>query len=129
VNGYLLDTNAALFALGTPSKLTSQASAAILSGPNFLSVASYWEVMIKSMKGKLDVGDPRAWWEFAVQRLAAATLQIRTEHVTRVQSLPPIHKDPFDRMLIVQAMVEGLTLISTDKAVAGYSKAGLEIIS
>jgi PIN domain nuclease of toxin-antitoxin system len=58
VIGYLLDTNAALIALADPGRLSRAARKAILTGPNVLSVVSYWEVVLKSMKGNLDVGAP-----------------------------------------------------------------------
>jgi PIN domain nuclease of toxin-antitoxin system len=129
LSGFLLDTNAALFALAAPEKLSDEARAAILAGPNHLSVLSYWEVMLKSMKGKLDVGDPRAWWADALDQLAAAPLPLRPEHVAGVYSLPAYHQDPFDRALIAQAIAEGLTLISSDAGIALYAANGLQNIS
>ena len=93
-----------------------------------LSVVCYWEVMIKSMKGTLDVGDPRAWWFDALEQLAATPLVLRPEHITAVYRLEPIHKDPFDRMLIAQATVEGLALVTTDSKIARYASKGLRVI-
>ena len=93
-----------------------------------LSVVAYWEVMIKSMKGKLEVGDPRAWWLDALDQLAATPLLLHPRHIAGVHSLPPIHKDPFDRMLIAQATVEGLTLVSSDAKIARYASKGLKIV-
>lgn len=129
MNGYLLDTNAVLFAVGDPSRLSARASSSILAGPNFISIVSLWEVMLKTMKGKLDVGDQRVWWEFVVARLDAAVLPMRDEHLLRLSSLPLLHKDPFDRILVAQAMVEGLALVSSDAEVARYASAGLDVIS
>jgi PIN domain nuclease of toxin-antitoxin system len=110
------------------SLLSASARAAIAEGPNVLSVISYWEVMIKSMKGKLDVGDPRAWWFDALVELAATMLPIRPEHVAAVHGLPPIPKDPFDRILIAQASVEGLALVSMDCEIAQYGSPKLRVI-
>jgi PIN domain nuclease of toxin-antitoxin system len=93
-----------------------------------LSVVSYWEVMIRSMKGTLDVGDPRVWWFDALEQLAATPLVLRPEHVAALYRLPPIHKDPFDRMLIAQAAVEGLALVTTDSKIARYASKGLRVI-
>ena len=93
-----------------------------------LSVVVYWEVMIKSMKGKLDVGDPRAWWFDALDQLAATPLVLRPQHIAAVHSLPPIHKDTFDRMLIAQATVEGLALVSSDADIARYVSKGLRVV-
>ena len=126
--GYLLDTQAAIFTMSQSSSLSGTARAAIAEGPNVLSVVSYWEVMIKSMKGKLDVGDPRAWWFDALDQLAATPLVLRPQHIAAVHSLPPIHKDPFDRVLIAQATVEGLALVSGDREVARYASNGLRVV-
>lgn len=114
MSGYLLDTNAALIALTEPELLTGPVRTAVLAGPNFLSVVSYWEVMLKSMKGNLLVGDPLTWWREALEQLAAVPLALRSEHVARIYTLPPFHKDPFDRVLIAQAMVEDLLLVTIE---------------
>ncbi len=108
--------------------LSAVAKATIASGLNFLSVISYWEVMVKSMKGKLDVGDPRLWWQEALEQLNARVLALRPEHIGAVYSLPPHHKDPFDRMLIAQATVEGLTLVSSDRNIARYVSKSLRVV-
>lgn len=100
-----------------------------MTGPNFLSVLTYWEVMIKSMKGRLDVGDPRVWWFDALDQLAATPLHLRPRHSTGLYALPPIHKDPFDRMLIAQAAAEGLTLVTMDGEIAKYASKTLQIIT
>jgi PIN domain nuclease of toxin-antitoxin system len=126
--GYLIDTHAAIFTMSQSRLLPVSARAAIAEGPNVLSVVSYWEVMIKSMKGTLDVGDPRAWWFDALDQLAATPLFLRPEHVAAVFRLPPIHKDPFDRMLIAQAAVEGLALVTTDGKIARYASDRLHVI-
>jgi PIN domain nuclease of toxin-antitoxin system len=127
-SGYLLDTSTALFALAEPDKLTAAARRAVLAGPNLLSVVSYWEVMLKSMKGTLDVGDPRAWWFDALEQLAATPLILRPQHIAAVYGLPPIHKDPFDRVLIAQAAVEGLALVTVDGKIAQYASKNLRVI-
>lgn len=127
-SGYLLDTSTALFALADPDKLTAAARRAVLAGPNLLSVVSYWEVVLKSMKGTLDVGDPRAWWFDALEQLAATPLILRPQHIAAVYGLPPIHKDPFDRVLIAQAAVEGLALVTVDGKIAQYASKNLRVI-
>ena len=129
MNGYLLDTNALLFALSVPERLSAEARTAVESGPNILSVVSYWEAMLKSMKGKLDVGDPRAWWRDAVEQLAATQLPLRAEHVAALHTLPPHHQDPFDRILVAQAIAEDLMLITSDAEIARYADAGLRLIA
>lgn len=127
-NGFLLDTCAALLALSKPDALSPAARKAILAGPNLLSVVSYWEVTLKSMKGTLEVGDPRAWWFDALEQLAATPLVLRPQHIAGVYGLPPIHKDPFDRMLIAQASAEGLALVTIDGEIARYASKSLRVI-
>ncbi len=110
------------------SALSISAKSAIAEGPNFISILSYWEVMLKSMKGNLDVGDPRAWWLDALDQLAATPLPLRPQHIAALYALPPIHKDPFDRMLIAQAAAEGLTLVSMDGEIAHYASKRLRVV-
>jgi PIN domain nuclease of toxin-antitoxin system len=128
-SGYLLDTNAALIALTNPAGLSRRLRKAMLTGPNLLSVVVYWEVLLKTMKGALDVGEPRTWWLDAVDQLAATPLVLRPEHVSEVYTLPPIHKDPFDRILIAQATVEDLTLLTTDGDISRYASDRFRVIS
>jgi PIN domain nuclease of toxin-antitoxin system len=128
VNGYLLDTNAALIALTEPANLPAAVKNAILTGPNVLSVVSYWEVLLKSMKGNLDVGDPRAWWTDALDQLAAIPLALRADHIAEIYSLQAIHRDPFDRALIGQAAVEELELVTTDGEIPLYASSRVKII-
>jgi PIN domain nuclease of toxin-antitoxin system len=111
-----------------PERLTRAGHAAIKSGPNVLSVISYWEVILKSAKGKLDVGDPRAWWEIALGDFAATVLPLRPAHVAEIHGLPAIHQDPFDRALIAQATAEGLALVTTDETIALYASERLRVI-
>jgi PIN domain nuclease of toxin-antitoxin system len=128
VNGFLLDTNAAIFALTLPEHLSPAARKAIIKGPNLLSVVSYWEILLKSMKGLLDVGDPRDWWRDALEELAAAPLLLRPDHVAALHTLPSHHKDPYDRILIAQAAVEELSFVTSDKEVLKYASEQLKII-
>jgi PIN domain nuclease of toxin-antitoxin system len=129
VTGYLLDTNAVLIALTEPDLLTPDARAAVGGGPNVLSVVSYWEVLLKRMKGNLEVGDPRTWWQEALEQLAATALALRPEHVAEVYGLPHIHRDPFDRVLTAQAISEDLGLVTTDGEIPRYASARFHVIS
>jgi PIN domain nuclease of toxin-antitoxin system len=128
VTGQLLDTNTALIALSDPDRLPRTVRRTLLAGPNILSSVSYWEVVIKVMKGTLQVGDPRAWWHDALEQLAATPLPLRPEHVAELYSLPPLHKDPFDRILIAQALAGGLTLVTLDSEMPRYASARLRVI-
>ena len=128
MSGYLLDTNAALIALTEPGALSPAVREALLSGPNFLSVVSFWEVLLKGLKGNLDVGDPRIWWLDALEQLAATPLVLRPEHIAGVYGLPASHKDPFDRALIAQATVEDLELVTTDGEIPRYASARFRVV-
>jgi PIN domain nuclease of toxin-antitoxin system len=128
VNGYLLDTNVALLAVSRSVSLSAGVRDAMERGANYLSVIVYWEVMLKSMKGALKVGDPRTWWLDALEQLAARPLALWPEHVTAVHALPPIHKDPFDRVLIAQATVEDLTLLTTDGEIPRYASERFRVV-
>ena len=77
----------------------------------------------------LDVGDPRCWWTDALDQLAARPLPLRLDHVARLYDLPPIHKDPFDRMLIAQAIAEDLDLVTTDREIPKYAGQYLRVLS
>ena len=122
VTGYLLDTNILLLAMSAPERLSPAVRTAIESGPNVLSVVSYWEVVLKASKGKLvEVGDPRVWWETALADFAATALPLRSVHVAGIYTLQAIHQDPFDRALIAQATVEGLSLVTTDRVIGEYA--------
>jgi PIN domain nuclease of toxin-antitoxin system len=128
VTGYLLDTNAALLALAIPKDLPARVRRAILAGPNVLSAILYWEVVLKAMKGALHVGEPRVWWLDAIDQLAATALAFRPEHVSEVYALPAIHKDPFDRALIAQAIVENLTIVTIDEVIPRYASGQLRVL-
>ncbi|MGO9895000.1 MAG: type II toxin-antitoxin system VapC family toxin [Bryobacteraceae bacterium] len=130
MSGYLLDTNVAIIALTDPDRLSAVIQSAILAGPNVLSVVSYWEVLLKSMKGNLmKVGDPRAWWLDALEQLAATPLALRPNHIAEIYTLPDIHKDPFDRALIAQASVEGLDIVTLDAGIPRYASARVRVLS
>lgn len=129
MSGYLVDTNVALIALAELDGLPAAVQSAILTGPNVLSVVSYWEVLLKSMKGNLKVGDPRAWWLDALEQLAATPLALRPDHIAEVYALPDIHRDPFDRALIAQASVERLEIVTLDAEIPRYASARVRVLS
>jgi PIN domain nuclease of toxin-antitoxin system len=129
VNGYLLDTNVALLATFNSASLVADVRKALENGPNYLSVGAYWEVVLKSMKGALKVGDPRTWWLETLEQLAATPLALMPEHIDGVCVLPAIHKDPFDRILIAQATAEDLTFLTTDAEIAQYASEQFRVLS
>ena len=128
MTGYLLDTNIALLALALPERIAPDVRRKLERGTIHLSVISYWEVVLKSSKGKLSIGDPRAWWTEALAHLGAISLPFKADHVSEIASLAPIHQDPFDRALIAQATVEGLTLATTDGEIGKYASARFRVV-
>lgn len=118
---FLLDTSTILWSLADPARLSRKARQAMSTGPRVLSVVSYWEVVIKSRKGLLDVADPISWWKRATALLAGEVLSVRATHISALAGLPDLHKDPFDRMLIAQAVAEGLALVTNDGTVGRYA--------
>jgi PIN domain nuclease of toxin-antitoxin system len=115
----LLDTHALIWTLENNPTLSSKARDAIIDGKNmiFVSSVSAWEISIKKSMGKLETPD-NLYEEIRLHRFTE--LKINFEHAWLVGKLPAIHKDPFDRMLISQAIIEKLTLITRDKQIAQY---------
>ncbi len=115
----LLDTHAALWFLSGDERLGENARRHLTDGSNvvLLSAAVVWEIAIKRALGKLTVPD-----EYLTVLLDAGVqpLPISVAHAAAVQRLPPHHRDPFDRMLIGQARIEGGALVSRDDALAPY---------
>lgn len=128
MKSYLLDTHTALWwAAGSP-RLSERAKEIIKSKDNqiFLSVVSVWEASIKSALGKMPLpGKPGPFFQALAQRSSFTVLPVHLSHAAEVYSLPQIHRDPFDRLLISQAIAEDLILISDDQVFQNYSVPGL----
>jgi PIN domain nuclease of toxin-antitoxin system len=123
MTGLLLDTQAMLWFFWDDRRLTASAKALIEDAHNrkLVSVASCWEIAIKAGLGKLDLGEPsRSFLPREIARNNFELLPISLEHATMVESLAAHHRDPFDRLLIAQAMVEGLPLVSVDSVFDQY---------
>ena len=119
----LLDTHLLLWAAGDPDRLSHVARALIEDPANELifSAASLWEIAIKRGLGRADFHVDARVLRRCLLDNGYAELPITSEHTVAIDSLPLIHKDPFDRILIAQAIVEGITLLTTDSLVAMYS--------
>lgn len=117
----LLDTHAFLWAIDNHPSLSHEAREAIVDGNNvvFVSAATAWEISIKKSIGKLKVPNGDYLQELKLHRFTP--LAITTEHALAVENLPPHHKDPFDRMLIAQAQIEKLTLVTHDPRIKAYA--------
>ena len=116
----LTDTHTLVWALSEPEALGAQAHAALAESPFTASVVNLWELVLKSRRPGALIADPLPWWEKYVVRARIPALSIRTAHIRVLASLPELHKDPFDRILVAQALAEGLTLATKDAALAGY---------
>jgi PIN domain nuclease of toxin-antitoxin system len=118
----LLDTHLLLWAAGQPEQL-STAARELLDDPQnelMFSAASLWEVAIKRGLGRSDFRvDPRILRRGLLDN-GYSELPITSEHAVAVDGLPPIHKDPFDRILLAQAIVEGIALLTADPLLAQY---------
>jgi PIN domain nuclease of toxin-antitoxin system len=120
-SAHLLDTSTLLWALASPERLSKRARSLIEAGENVLSVASYWEVVVKAQKGLLAIPDVATWWRRATELTAGRLLSIRATHVTALAALPLLHKDPFDRILVAQAIAEGLAFVTNDDHLSDYA--------
>lgn len=118
----LLDTQLLLWAAGQPERL-SKAARNLLNDPQnelSFSAASLWEIAIKSSLGREDFRvEPRLLRRGLLDN-GYVELPVTSQHAVSIDSLPPLHKDPFDRLLLSQALTEGITLLTTDSALAQY---------
>jgi len=118
----LLDTQLLLWAAGQPERL-SKAARKLLDDPRnelIFSAASLWEVTIKSSLGREDFRvEPRLLRRGLLDN-GYAELPVTSHHAVNIDGLPPLHKDPFDRLLLSQALSEGITLLTTDSTLAQY---------
>jgi len=118
----LIDTHLLLWAAGEPERL-SHAARALIEDPHhelLFSAASLWELAIKRTLGRGDFRvEPRLLRRGLLDN-GYAELAISSEHAVAIEALPPIHKDPFDRILVAQSIVEGITLLTSDPVVARY---------
>lgn len=119
---FLLDTHLLLWAAGDPQRLTQQARQLINNPGNelFFSAASLWEVAIKRGLNRPDLQADARLLRRGLLDNGYSELPVVSEHVVATESLPPIHKDPFDRVLVAQATIEGITLLTTDSVVSQY---------
>ena len=126
-----MDTHVFLWYIAGDSKLPTTFRDALQDTTNdvFLSVASVWEATVKHALGKLPLPDTPAVY-LPQQRQAhwVESLPIEEATIEQLAALPPLHRDPFDRILVAQALQHGLTLASVDQAVRAYSVALLPLV-
>jgi PIN domain nuclease of toxin-antitoxin system len=118
----LLDTHVLLWAAAEPRKLSKAARRLINDAANTLtfSAASLWEIAIKQSMGRDDFRVDARLLRRGLLDNGYDELAVTSAHAVALDALPPLHKDPFDRMLIAQARVEGITLVTADAHVAQY---------
>lgn len=119
---YLFDTHLLLWAAAMPERLREKARAILLddSATVFFSAASIWEVAIKSGLGRADFRADARILRRGLLESDYEELAISSRHAAEIASLPEIHRDPFDRILVAQAIVEGVELVTSDAIVARY---------
>lgn len=116
----LLDTHIYIWAVMGNRRLSASARKMIVDADDvYVSAASIWEAAIKAGLGKLDADPDLLASEIA--RSGFIELPVRAAHAAMVRKLPDIHRDPFDRLLIAQALVEPLRLVTSDESLAAYS--------
>lgn len=118
----LLDTHLLLWAASQPERLPAAARKLIADGDNALlfSAASLWEIAIKSGLGREDFSADARVLRRGLLDNGYEELPILSAHTVAVMDLPPIHRDPFDRLLVAQAAIEGIVLLTSDALVARY---------
>jgi PIN domain nuclease of toxin-antitoxin system len=125
----LLDTHILLWAAGQPERLSESARTLLTTPENllFFSAASIWEIMIKRGLGREDFKvDPRRLRNMLILH-GYTELPVTAEHALTVETLPLLHKDPFDRLLLAQARTEGMQLLTADASVIPYGESVLVV--
>lgn len=119
----LLDTHAFLWWIADDERLSSRASAIIADGANevLVSAASAWEVVVKSALGRIELPTPvDRFFTSQLEANAFVPLPIQMRHALGLSALPDVHRDPFDRILIAQAIAEELTFVTGDRMLRRY---------
>lgn len=121
----LLDTHLLLWNAGRPDRLSPEARRIIDSADSelYFSAASLWEIAIKTSFGRSDFSVDARLLRRGLLDHGFAELPVTGEHAVAIDGLPPIHRDPFDRILVAQAKVEGIILLTSDNTVARYGGA------
>jgi PIN domain nuclease of toxin-antitoxin system len=125
----LADTQVVLWSATDPDRLSAPARAAIEDGTNdlMISIVSAWEIALKQSLGKLDLPKPAGeWLPRVLQRTGIEVAELGLAAALRVRELPWLHRDPFDRLLIVHALQEGFTIVTHDDVFVRYGVAVLQ---
>ena len=118
---YLLDTNVLIYLLAAPAELSLEAKRVVETEMSlFVSMASFWEIGIKQSIGKLKLALSIPEIERQCIERSIQVLSVSSAVIERIKSLPAIHKDPFDRLLVAQAQDAGLTIVTSDRIIPQY---------
>lgn len=117
---YLLDTHAIIWYVWADARLPVALRDVMDSEECFYSIASLWEIAIKQSLGKLRGNFTIADFDERCRLAGFNRLPIRPAHLERIKSLPDVHRDPFDRVLVTQAQEEGLAIITNDRLIPQY---------
>jgi PIN domain nuclease of toxin-antitoxin system len=121
---YLLDTNVLLFLFAQPARVKKSVRDTLADPTSelYVSAASAWEIAIKVAIGKLSLpGDSRSYVVRRMQALRMQSLSITLDHAFAMRSLPAHHNDPFDRLLVAQAQIESMTIVTKDRLIMQYA--------
>jgi PIN domain nuclease of toxin-antitoxin system len=120
----LLDTHVLVWAATTPERLGSDLAVVEDADRRIVSAVCVWELAIKQRLGKLSLGsDVRTWMRRVTSELVLDHLPVTADHAAAVEHLPDVHRDPFDRLLVAQAVAEGAVLLTSDHRLTAYGDA------
>ena len=118
MNGYLLDTNALIGFLFYPDLLSKDAKKILAEASNIsVSIMSLWEIGIKQSIGKIDIDASASEIESACNELEITVAPLKPSYIDSMRTLPSIHRDPFDRIIIAQAITDNLTIVTKDSII------------
>ncbi len=120
----LLDTHVLVWAATTPERLGADLAVVEDADRRIVSAVCVWELAIKQRLGKLSLGsDVRTWMRRVTSELVLDHLPVTADHAAAVEHLPDVHRDPFDRLLVAQAVAEGAVLLTSDHRLTVYGDA------
>ncbi len=120
----LLDTHVLVWAATTPERLGAHLAVVEDADRRIVSAVCVWELAIKQRLGKLSLGsDVRTWMRRVTSELVLDHLPVTADHAAAVEHLPDVHRDPFDRLLVAQAVAEGAVLLTSDHRLTAYGDA------
>ena len=125
----LIDTHVLLWSMGKPENLSKRAREILIESTVFVSISSWWEVSLKFAIGKLELGNgtPEDLWK-AAEKMNYELLPLSGQDASSFYRLAKLHKDPFDRMIVWQAIRNNLPLLSKDNRLSAYEEYGLQLL-